>query len=181
MMRGHRRAPYPRKVVVPGGRRAGAPRAGPGVSISGYGRASAVLVPGRGLEPDHQFSRHATAVLDLDALRLGPLTNLGGVDSAGRGPAPAPGRPPGRAGAPPPRVNVPGQCLPQRCGVLCVQVDLVLGTIQRKADGALGLSAIDVIDEQGLYLLGHVCSVSLVELSTRLDDSPAISTHWVPC
>src|SRR5579859_6994638 len=60
--------------------------------------------------------------------------------------------------------------------MLCVQVDLVLCTIQRKADRALSLAAIDVIDEQRLYLLGHVCSVSLVELCTRLDDRPAIST-----
>jgi hypothetical protein len=43
--------------------------------------------------------------------------------------------------------------------MLRVQVDLVLRTIQRKADGALGLAAIDVIDEQGLYLLGHAYSV----------------------
>src|ERR1700741_3016929 len=65
--------------------------------------------------------------------------------------------------------------------MLCVQVDLVLGTIQCKADSALSLTAIDVIDEQGLYLLGHVCSVSLVELCTRLDDGEPISTPRVAC
>jgi hypothetical protein len=47
--------------------------------------------------------------------------------------------------------------------MLRVQVDLVLRTIQCKADGPLGLAAIDVIDEQGLYLLSHVYSVPLVE------------------
>src|ERR1700730_14096128 len=62
--------------------------------------------------------------------------------------------------------------------MLCVQVDLVVRTIQPKADGALSLTAIDVIDEQSLDLLGHVCSVSLVELCTRLDDEPSKST---PC
>jgi len=40
--------------------------------------------------------------------------------------------------------------------MLCVQVDLVLGTIQRKADGTLCRSAVDVVDEESLYLLGHL-------------------------
>ena len=31
-------------------------------------------------------------------------------------------------------------------------------------DAGSAVAAVDVIDEQGLYLLGHVCSVSLVEL-----------------
>src|SRR5580693_2359003 len=37
-----------------------------------------------GLELHHQFSRDATAVFDLDALALGPLTYLGGVRTAVR-------------------------------------------------------------------------------------------------
>jgi hypothetical protein len=115
-------------------------------------------------EPDNQFGRHTTAVLDFDALRLSPLTNLSGVKTAGRRPAPTPGWPPGNAAAATPRgVNIPGQRLPQRLGVLCVQVDLVLGAIEGKADGSLCLTSIDVIDEQGLYLLSHLYSVPLVE------------------
>ena len=47
--------------------------------------------------------------------------------------------------------------------MLRVQVDLILGAIERKADRTLCLTAIDVIDEQGLYLLSHVYSVPVVE------------------
>src|SRR5271154_6331813 len=122
------------------------------------------LVTSRRPEPDDQFGRHATAVLDFDALRLRPLTNLRGIKAAGCRPAPGPRGPPGRAAtAPSCGVNVPSQRLPQLFGVLCVQVDLVLRTIQRKTDGSLCLATIDVIDEQGLYLLSHVYSVPLVE------------------
>jgi len=39
--------------------------------------------------------------------------------------------------------------------VLGVQVDLILGAIQPEADSPFGLAAIEVVDEQGLYLLGH--------------------------
>ncbi len=115
-------------------------------------------------EPDDQFSWYATAILDFDTLRLSPLTNLRGVKTAGCCPAPAPGWPPGRATTTPPcGVNISGQRFAQRLSMLRVQVNLVLRTIQRKADGPLGLAAIDVIDEQGLYLLSHVYSVPLVE------------------
>jgi hypothetical protein len=36
-----------------------------------------------------------------------------------------------------------------------VQVDLVLGAVQREPDGTLGCAAVEVIDEQDLYLLSH--------------------------
>jgi hypothetical protein len=39
------------------------------------------------------------------------------------------------------------------------QVNLVVRAIQTKADSSFCLTAIDVIDEQGLYLLGLACSV----------------------
>src|SRR5437879_3286667 len=64
--------------------------------------------------------------------------------------------------------------------MLCVQVDLVVRTIQRKADGALGLAAIDVVDEQGLYLLGHAYSVPLVELCISVDYPQPISLRQPP-
>src|SRR5258708_9983335 len=99
----------------------------------------------------------------LDALPLSPFTNRGGVQSASRCQAPGPRGPTGRATAAPRGLDIPGQRLAKRLGMLRVQVDLVLGTIQRKADRTLCLTAIDVIDEQGLYLLSHVYSVPLVE------------------
>jgi hypothetical protein len=40
--------------------------------------------------------------------------------------------------------------------VFGVQIDLVLGTVQPKPDRALSLAAIEVVDKQGLYLLGLV-------------------------
>jgi hypothetical protein len=36
--------------------------------------------------------------------------------------------------------------------VLGVQVDLILGAVQPEPDRAFGLAAIEVVDEQGLYL-----------------------------
>ena len=41
-------------------------------------------------EPRHHLGRYAAAVLDLNALRPGPLPNLGGVQAAGTGAPPAP-------------------------------------------------------------------------------------------
>jgi hypothetical protein len=40
-----------------------------------------------------------------------------------------------------------------------VQVDLVLRAVHREADGPFRLGAIEVIDEQDLYLLSHGCSI----------------------
>jgi hypothetical protein len=40
---------------------------------------SRTLLSGRGLELDYQFSRYPAAVFDVDALRLSPLADLGGV------------------------------------------------------------------------------------------------------
>jgi hypothetical protein len=44
--------------------------------------------------------------------------------------------------------------------VLSVQVDFILGAVQSETDGAFGLAAIEVVNEQGLYLLGHGYSIS---------------------
>ena len=75
---------------------------------------------------------------------------------------PARARRPPRAGrrVPPGRPHVACQRIPQRLGVLGVQVDLVLGAVQPDADSACSLAAIEVVDKQGLYLLGHGCSIS---------------------
>ena len=39
--------------------------------------------------------------------------------------------------------------------MLGVQVDLILGAVQAEADSTFGLAAIQVIDEQDLYLLSQ--------------------------
>jgi len=47
--------------------------------------------------------------------------------------------------------------------MLGVQVDLVLGAVQPEPDSAFGLAAVEIIDEEGLDLLGHnCCSVPVV-------------------
>jgi hypothetical protein len=56
-------------------------------------------------------------------------------------------------------VDVARQRIPQRLGMLGVQVDLVFGAVQTEADSAFSLTAIEIIDKQGLYLLGHRFSV----------------------
>jgi hypothetical protein len=38
--------------------------------------------------------------------------------------------------------------------MLGVQVDLILGAVQPKADSAFSLAAVEVIDEEGLHLMG---------------------------
>jgi hypothetical protein len=39
--------------------------------------------------------------------------------------------------------------------MLGVQVYLVFGAIEAEADSAVGFTAIEVVDEEGLHLLGH--------------------------
>jgi hypothetical protein len=46
-----------------------------------------------------------------------------------------------------------GPVRPQFPSVPGVQVDLILGAAQPEVDGTLGGAAVEVIDEQGLYLL----------------------------
>jgi hypothetical protein len=48
--------------------------------------------------------------------------------------------------------QVAGQGIPQLLGMPGVQVDLVLRAVQAEPDGSFGGTAIEVIDEQGLYL-----------------------------
>src|SRR2546429_5706579 len=130
-------------------------------------RASRTLLSGSGLDPGHQFGGHPPAVFDLDALRPGPLADLGAIHPAPWCPAPRPGRPPGTAPGPPRRPRIARQRIPQRLSVLSVQVDLILGAIQPEADSALSLAAIEVVDEQGLYLLRHRCFLSSLTSSAR--------------
>src|SRR5215471_11578422 len=113
-------------------------------AISPTPKASQPLLSGRGLEFDHQLGWYPSTVLHLDALRLGPFADLGAVDAIGPCPAPAPGRPPRTASGPPRRPHVARQRIPQRLGVLGVQVDLILGAVQPEPDSSLSLAAIEV-------------------------------------
>ena len=68
------------------------------------GNSRQPLLAGGRLELDHQFGRHPAAVFHLDALRLGPLADLGGVQAARRSPAATAG---GRRAPPPARRAAP--------------------------------------------------------------------------
>ena len=74
-----------------------------------------------------------SAVLHLDAQRVGPLAHLGAVQSA-RPLRPPPGWPPCTAPGPPCRTHIARQCFPQRPGMPGVQVDLIAGAVQSEAD-----------------------------------------------
>ena len=112
------------------------------------------LLCGGRFEFDHQFGRHPAAVFYLEALGFGPLADVGGVRPARRSPAPGPGWPAGSAAGPPCGAHITRKRVPKLPGVLVVQVDLVLGAVQPEPDGSLGATAVKVIDEQGLDLLG---------------------------
>ena len=99
------------------------------------------------------------AVFHLDALALGALMDLAGVQPARRSPVPAAARSAGATVSPPPAFTKGCQAVLQLLGVLGVQVDLVLRAVQPGADRALGGAAVDVIDEQCLHLLGHARSL----------------------
>src|SRR6202042_3138439 len=81
--------------------------------------------------------RDTAAVLDLDALPLGPLADLCGVD--GGAAAPGARRAPGRAASPPGVRQVVPQCLAQLVAVRRAEVDLVFRAVQAEADGAVRL------------------------------------------
>ena len=112
------------------------------------------LLAGCRLELHDQFSGYPTAILHFNALSLGPLAHLSGVQPARRSAAHAARRPPGSAAGPPGSTDVAGQGIPQLLGMLCVQVDLVVRAVQAETDGSFGGTAVKVIDEQGLYLMG---------------------------
>src|SRR5690349_10105589 len=126
---------------------------------------SGTLLPGRGLESGHHLGGHPSAVLHVNALCLGPLADLRAVHTAPRCPASAPSWPPGTASGSTRGLHVACQCIPQCLGMLGVQINLILGAVQSEPDSAFGLTAIEVVDEQGLYLLSHRCPISLTGAS----------------
>ena len=99
-----------------------------------------------------QFGGYPAAILHFNALGLGPLAYLGGVQPARRSPARAARQPPASAADPPGSTCVAGQGIPQLLGMPGVQVDLVLRAVQAETDGSLGGTGVKVIDQQGLYL-----------------------------
>jgi len=108
-----------------------------------------ILLAGCSLELDDQFSGYPPAVFHLDALRLGPLSDLGGVQPVRRSPAPSAGGSAGATANPPPSPHIGRQRVPQLLRMLGVQVDLILRAVQPEADRALRGAAVQIIDEQG--------------------------------
>jgi hypothetical protein len=53
--------------------------------------------------------------------------------------------------------------------MLGAEVDLIFRAVQPEVDRTLGGAAVDVIDEQGLYLLGHGCSIPRADWRTILE------------
>jgi hypothetical protein len=79
-------------------------------------------------------------------------------------------------------MDVARQHIPQRLGMLGVQVDLVLGAVQTEADSAFSLTAIEVIDEQDLYLLGHRFSIfSRASSSAQASRTPQEAATSMNC
>src|SRR6201995_3883894 len=126
------------------------PGAGSPARVGGVGGC---LLPGRGAEPGHHAGGHAAAVLELDALFLGPGPHVLGVDVARCVPAPGPARRPSAAADAPGRGHVAAESRPQFLGVLGVQVDLVIGTVQPELNTAFCFAPIEIVDEEGLYFL----------------------------
>ena len=125
-----------------------------------------------GLEFDYELGGHPATVFYVDALGFSPLANFGGVQAGRRSPASVSGGPASSAAGPPRSAHIARKGVPQRLGVLGVQVDLILGTVQSETDGSFGFSAIKVIDEQGLDLLGHGRSIPLTDLWRASVDNP---------
>src|SRR5271167_3737227 len=109
-------------------------------------RSRALLSRGR-LELHDQFRGHPPAVLNLNALGLGPLPNRGGVGSVGTcSLPPAAAWPPGSsARCPTSGINVPRHRSPKRVSIVGAQVDLILRAVQPQTSGFLCLAAIEVI------------------------------------
>jgi hypothetical protein len=125
---------------------------------------SEALLPGSGLELDHQLSGDPAAVLYVNALRLRPLAHLDGVQSAYRSSGTPTGWPPDATSGPTSSPHIARQRVSQRFGMLRAQVNLIFRAVQPEADGTFSVTAVKVIDEHGLYLLGHGCSIPLADL-----------------
>src|SRR5579859_970338 len=96
----------------------------------------------------------AAALADRQAMLFRPGADITRALAAGCGP---PGtarlRPPGAAGV----LKVGRELLAERGGVLGVQVDLIVGAVEREPDGVLGWAAGQVVFEHDAYFLSHRC------------------------
>src|SRR5215469_3794148 len=118
----------------------------------------APLLSGGLAVPFNHIGRDPAAFLDVDALRFRPGADGGGVE-ASTGPATRPPALPScRRRDLSGMLDIVSQCIVQFLAVHRAEVNLVVRAIQSKPDGALCVAAIDVVDEEGLYLLGHVRS-----------------------
>src|ERR1700733_5301952 len=125
---------------------------------------AARLLLRRRSEFDDQFGRYPAAVFDLDALSLGPFPDRCRVGPGGSGPTTCVSAwaADDRSRRPACGTHVRLQRLPQRLGVLGAQVDLIFRAVEAEAHRALGLSAVQIVDQQGLNLLRHVYAVPSV-------------------
>src|SRR5215472_18876411 len=90
--------------------------------------------------------------------------------AACRGPPGAAGlRPPGPAGV----LQVGGELLAELGGVLGVQVDLIVGALEREPDGLLGRATGQVVLQDDAYFLGHLFTFSPSMVQHRTAAVPA--------
>src|ERR1051326_1382929 len=128
-------------------------------ALSHLGITTMKLLPGRRLELRNEVRRHPAAVLDVITVRARPVADLGGVERTVRrlsGPTSGATRPAGGAADLARVGHVLAERRAQLLRVLGAEVDLVFRPVQRKAHCALSLTAVDVVNEEGLDLLSHL-------------------------
>ena len=104
-----------------------------------WGNVNVSALAGSRFELGYPVGGHPAAVFYLNALRPGPLPDLGGVQAARRYAAAAAGWLAGAAADPAGGIDVPGQRIAQLPGVCGVQVDLIPDAVQSEADGTAEL------------------------------------------
>jgi hypothetical protein len=117
------------------------------------------LLTGRRLVLRNEVGRDPAAVLDVISVLARPVADLGGVEcpvSRLSGPTCGATSPAGGAADLARVGHVLAERRAQLVGVLGAEVDLVFSPVQRKAHRALGLAAVDVVNEEGLDLLSHL-------------------------
>ena len=119
------------------------------------------------LELHDQFGGYPAAVLYVNALGLGPLAYLGGVQHACRAPARAAGRPPGSTADSPGSIHVAVRA--SRSSWACLVFRSISYSVPSRPKRTVPSAALPSrssinVDKQGLYLLGHGRSSPLTGL-----------------
>ena len=132
----------------------------------GCGGPPALLARCR-LELHDQFGGYPAAVLYVNALGLGPLAYLGGVQPACRSPARAAGRPPGSTADSPGSIHVAVRA--SRSSWACLVFRSISYSVPSRPKRTVPSAALPSrssinVDKQGLYLLGHGRSSPLTGL-----------------